>query len=79
MSKHYSTINPETVCFDSHSYITSSGGATLAHIGGHLEDVNGDGNLNFIGHFATQDTGFITDDEYGWIVGEIYGGESTHR
>lgn len=71
-----STIDPETVRFGSLATILSGNGATVAHMGGHLEDVNGDGRPDFVGHFATQDTGFTTDDEYGWIVGETYGGES---
>lgn len=71
-----STIDPETVRFGSLATILSGGGATIAHMGGHLEDVDGDGNPDFVGHFPTQDTGFTTDDEYGWLVGETYGGES---
>lgn len=70
------TIDPETVRFGSLSYITSGEGATLAHTGGHLEDVDNDGRPDFVGHFPTQDAGFTSDDEYGWIIGETEGGES---
>lgn len=70
------TINPETVRFGSLSSILSNEGALLAHTDGHIEDVNDDGRPDFMGHFATQDAGFTSDDEYGWLVGETTDGES---
>jgi len=70
------TINPETVRFGSLSSILSNVGAVLAHSDGHIEDVNDDGYPDFMGHFATQDAGFTSDDEYGWFVGETTDGES---
>lgn len=70
------TIDPETVRFGSLSLITSGQGAELAHTDGHLEDVDGDGRPDFVGHFPTQDTGFTSADEEGWIIGETTAGES---
>ncbi len=70
------TIDPETVRFGSLSSILSDEGALLAHTDGHIEDVNDDGRPDFMGHFATQDAGFTSDDEYGWLVGETTDGES---
>lgn len=71
------TIDPETIRFGSIDAISSDEGAFLIHSGGHFEeDVNGDGKLDFVGHFANEETGFTEDDDFGWLVGNTLDGES---
>jgi hypothetical protein len=70
------TVDPGSLRFGSPSEVVGGGGATLAHEGGHLEDVDGDGDTDFLGHFPTEDTGFGDGDTEGWIVGETMDGET---
>ncbi|MCG2589070.1 VWA domain-containing protein [Rhodohalobacter sulfatireducens] len=70
------TINPVTVLFGSLSLIQNEDGASLAHGDGHIEDVNGDGIPDFLGHFPTQDTGLVSGDLNGWLIGKTNDGES---
>ncbi|MCG2590638.1 vWA domain-containing protein [Rhodohalobacter sulfatireducens] len=70
------TIDPVTVRFGALSEVTSDAGARLAHGDGHIEDVNGDGIPDFLGHFPTQDTGLVSGDLNGWLIGKTNDGES---
>jgi hypothetical protein len=67
-------IDPETVRFGALSTLLNGGGATLLNGKGRYEDVDGDGRPDFVGHFPTQDTGFTSGDELGWILGETFNG-----
>jgi hypothetical protein len=40
----------------------------------HVEDVDGDGDLDLVCHFPTQDTDFLTDDDLGCVTGATFDG-----
>jgi len=40
----------------------------------HQSDVDGDGDVDFVFHFRTQDTGIATSDTFATLTGETYGG-----
>lgn len=50
-------------------------GATEAHGNGHIEDADGDGDLDFILHFKTQETGVQCGDTQASLTGETFGGQ----
>ncbi|MFN1834485.1 VWA domain-containing protein [Balneola sp. MJW-20] len=70
------SIDPETVRFGSLDTILAGEGSVLAHPGGHLEDVNGDGFMDFVGHFPIEGMGFTDLDEFGWLIGDTYDGDA---
>jgi len=47
---------------------------TEAHSKGHIEDVNGDGRLDLMLHFRTQDTGIQCGDTSASLTGETFDG-----
>ena len=50
-------------------------GATPAHRrGGHAEDVNGDGAMDLVSHFWTQDTGITSEEERVCVSGKLLAG-----
>jgi hypothetical protein len=51
-------------------------GASPVHDGGHLEDVDGDGDIDWVGHFKVRDTGIETDDTEASLTGETTDGTS---
>jgi PKD repeat protein len=59
--------DPDDVGFDASG--EPIGGATPAHPGGHVEDVDGDGDDDSLFHFPVPDTGFESDDTEGELVG----------
>jgi subtilisin len=62
--------DPDDVGFDaSTDPFTPEGGATPAHPGGHVEDVDDDGDLDSLFHFPIPDTGFDSADTEGELVG----------
>ena len=68
-----------TGSFDASSVIPSSAafgpsGAQAVH-GGHIEDVNGDGILDLVLHFKTQETGIACGDISATLTGETFLGE----
>lgn len=68
------TVKPSSLRFGSPSEIVAGNGATLAHGDGHIEDADGDGDDDHVGHYPTQDTGFVKSDVEGWLVGETMDG-----
>ncbi len=50
-------------------------GATEAHGNGHIEDADGDGDLDLVLHFKTQDTGIQCGDTDASLTGETFGGQ----
>ena len=47
-----------------------------AHGRGHLEDADGDGDLDLVLHFPTQDTGIMCGAVSASITGETFGGQA---
>lgn len=52
------------------------GGASIAHLHGHLQDVNYDGIIDLVTHYQTQDTGIACGDESATLTGETLDGQS---
>ena len=61
-----STVDGSTVVF---------AGAGPAHGEGHLEDVDGDGDVDWIGHFRTQETSIGPEDTGASLVGQTTDGQ----
>lgn len=51
-------------------------GAIEAYGQGHKEDVNGDGHLDLVLHFRTQETGIHCGDTSATLTGKTFGGEA---
>lgn len=64
------TVDPSSLRFGKPTKVAAGDGAEFIHKGGHTEDVDDDGDMDFVGHFDTQDTGFTADDTEGWLVGK---------
>ncbi len=61
------TVDPLTVAF-------GPAGATEAHGRGHVEDVDGDGDVDLQLHFRTQETGIQPGDTEACLAGETFSG-----
>ncbi len=61
------TVDPESITF-------GPDGAAKAHPQGHLEDVDGDGDLDLLLHFRTQETGIQRGDTEASLWGETFDG-----
>jgi hypothetical protein len=61
-------VDPGTVAF-------GPGGAAPAH-GGHLEDVDGDGDVDMVLHFPTPATGIACGDTSATLSGQTVGGQA---
>ncbi|UCC82862.1 MAG: hypothetical protein JSW46_18155 [Gemmatimonadota bacterium] len=61
------TVDPESITF-------GPDGAAKAHPQGHLEDVDGDGDLDLLLHFRTQGTGIQRGDTEASLWGETFDG-----
>ena len=62
------TVDPQTVEF-------GPDGALEAHEKGHIEDIDGDGNLDLVLHFKTQETGIECGDTESLLTGETFDGQ----
>ena len=62
------TVDGSTVRF-------GPGEAAPKHDGGHIEDVDNDGNLDWLGHFPTQDTGLSDADTEASITAQTLNGQ----
>lgn len=62
------TVDPASVEF-------GPSGALEAHGKGHIEDANGDGVLDMVLHFRTQDTGIECGDTSAFLTGETFDGQ----
>lgn len=51
------------------------GGAPIAHLNGHLQDVNYDGIMDLVTHYRTRDTGIACGDESVTLTGETLDGQ----
>ncbi len=60
------TVDGSTVLF---------AGASPDHGGGHLEDVDGDGDLDWLGHFRTQNTTLDENSTEATLTGQTTGGQ----
>nr|NIM94559.1 hypothetical protein [Anaerolineales bacterium] len=60
-------VDPSTVTFGPE-------GAEIAHPRGHVEDVDGDGDLDLLLHFRTQETGIQRGDTEASLLGETFDG-----
>ena len=61
------TVDPDTVAF-------GPDGAEMVHPPAHVVDVNGDGNLDLLLHFRTQETGIQCGNTEASLLGETYDG-----
>lgn len=61
------TVNPATVMFGPNH-------ATPVHPGGHIEDVDFDGDMDLLFHFNKQETGIQPGDTEATIYGTTFGG-----
>ena len=62
------TVDASTVTF-------GPGAATMVHENAHLEDVDGDGDIDMVLHFKTQDTGIQAGDTEAALTGATVGGQ----
>ncbi|NIS81010.1 MAG: hypothetical protein GTO14_12565 [Anaerolineales bacterium] len=61
------TVDPDTVAF-------GPDGAEIVHPSGHVEDVDGDADLDLLLHFRTQETGIQCGDTEASLWGETFDG-----
>jgi hypothetical protein len=67
------TVNPATVCFGD-AENPSQRDCTEAHGKGHIEDVDGDGDLDLVLHFDTTATGIDLGDTQACLTGATFDG-----
>lgn len=74
-----STANGDAADFDAWSVDPTTlafgpGGAAIRHSSGHAEDVDGDGDIDMMLHFPTQDTGITCPDDEATLTGVTFDG-----
>ena len=67
------TVNPSTVCFGD-ADTPAERDCTEAHSTGHIQDVDGDGDLDLLLHYETQQTGIDPGDTQACLTGQTFGG-----
>ncbi|MFB6296649.1 MAG: PKD domain-containing protein [Halobacteriales archaeon] len=72
-------VDPSSLRFGAPSDVIDGDGAGIIHEGGHFEDAepdhgSTDGDTDFVGHFATPDTGFDGSQDTGRLEGETQDG-----
>ena len=61
---------------DSSTLAFGPDGAGIAHAQGHAENVDGDGDLDMVLHFKTQETGIACGDTEATLTGETFDGQA---
>lgn len=74
------TIDPSSLRFGPPAEIVAGCGASIAHVpfpwADHTKDLDSDGDDDVVTHYPIPDTGFLKDDEEGWLVGETMDGRA---
>lgn len=65
-----------SVDLDASTLTFGPSGARIAHRQGHVQDVDGDGDLDMLLHFKTKDTGIACGDTTATLKGETFGGQA---
>ena len=73
-----STLNFDATTVDPDSVTFGPGATTPVNAAAHLEDVDGDSDLDLVLHFKTQDAGLALGDSEACLDGTTFGGATIH-